>query len=83
MTAMQWKDSYNASLPDYERPAVIEAWYKSGNLDKVSWSSKEVQGLFATYSGDPKNGGTGGTGAGGSGENGGSGKACPPSPALT
>lgn len=51
MTAMRWKDSYDATLSDYERPGVISAFYKNGSLVKVQWSSNEVQSLFVTGSG--------------------------------
>ncbi|KAK1826385.1 hypothetical protein QBC39DRAFT_364592 [Podospora conica] len=69
MNAMQWKDRYDATLGDYERPDVISAFYTSGGLDKVQWSSKEVQSLFVTNSGGSQGagGGNGGSGSNGSG----------------
>jgi hypothetical protein len=63
MTAMRWRDSYDATLGDYERPDAISAFYKNGSLDRVQWASKEVQSLFEA-----------GTGGGGGSSNGTPGK---------
>lgn len=67
MTAMKWKDSYDATLGDYERPAAISAFYTNGSLDRVQWRSKEVQSLFVTGtgSGGASNGGSSGNGTSG------------------
>ena len=64
MTAMKWKDSYDATLGDYERPDAISAFYKNGSLDRVQWSSKDVQSLFMDGTGGgagPGNGTSGKT----------------------
>jgi len=46
MTAMKWKDDYDASLGPYERSNLVKSFYKSGSLDKVEWSSDVVKNLF-------------------------------------
>ncbi|KAK4158055.1 hypothetical protein C8A00DRAFT_39611 [Chaetomidium leptoderma] len=48
MTAMEWKDSYDASAAEYERAPALKSWYTNGSLAKVEWSSDEVQKLFAS-----------------------------------
>jgi hypothetical protein len=30
VTEMEWKDSYDANAPAYQRAPVIEAWYNNG-----------------------------------------------------
>lgn len=46
MTAMKWKDDYDANLGPYERSNLVKSFYKSGSLDKVAWSSDVVKSLF-------------------------------------
>jgi hypothetical protein len=46
MTAMKWKDDYDANLGPYERSNLVKSFYNSGSLDKVEWSSDAVKGLF-------------------------------------
>ena len=48
MTAMEWKDSYDATAAVYERANDLKTWYGNGSLDKVEWSSDEVRKLFVT-----------------------------------
>jgi hypothetical protein len=47
MTAMEWKDSYDATAAAYERNSDLKTWYSNGSLSKVEWSSDEVRTLFA------------------------------------
>lgn len=32
VTEMEWKDSYNADAPAYQRPADVAAWYNNGSV---------------------------------------------------
>jgi hypothetical protein len=52
MTAMVWKDSYDADAGSYEPPAVVKQWYDQGGLASVEWDSKEVETLFETKAPD-------------------------------
>jgi len=48
MTKLMWKDNYDAQAAEYVRADDIAQWYSSGSLEKVSWSSPELKGLFVT-----------------------------------
>jgi len=47
LSNMVWADRYDADAKDYESPSSVKEWYASGGLASVSWSSDEVQKLFA------------------------------------
>ncbi|KAK0638453.1 hypothetical protein B0T16DRAFT_421214 [Cercophora newfieldiana] len=47
MTAMAWRDSYDANAAAYEAPDAVQSWYSKGSLDSVEWSSEDVKRLFA------------------------------------
>ncbi|KAK1834497.1 kelch repeat-containing protein [Podospora conica] len=57
MTRMAWSDGYDADAAAYESPAIVREWYSQGGLESVTWSSPEVERLFAAVStpapGDP------------------------------
>ncbi|KAI2629353.1 hypothetical protein GGS21DRAFT_492277 [Xylaria nigripes] len=46
MTELRWTDSYNPDAPDYDSPAQVKNWYEAGNLQRMTWDSKEVADLF-------------------------------------
>lgn len=46
MTSLTWRDSFDASLPEYEQPDVVKQWYAGSGLSFVPWSSNEVKTLF-------------------------------------
>ncbi|KAK5659364.1 hypothetical protein OQA88_1457 [Cercophora sp. LCS_1] len=45
MTMMEWKDAYDAEADDYVRADLIKSRHNDG-LEKMEWSSPEVQKLF-------------------------------------
>ncbi|KAK4202136.1 hypothetical protein QBC40DRAFT_322371 [Triangularia verruculosa] len=49
MTSLRWRLEYvieGDTVPGYERAAIITNWYQNGSLEKVQWSSEEVQKMF-------------------------------------
>ncbi|KAK4194767.1 hypothetical protein QBC40DRAFT_269827 [Triangularia verruculosa] len=46
MTAMEWKYSYNAEAPAYQRAQNIQNWYKTNFSSSIEWSTKAVRKLF-------------------------------------
>lgn len=46
MAELRWMDVYDTTIGAYERHKNITAWYASGSMDKMQWSSEEVKGLF-------------------------------------
>lgn len=61
-TALKWNDFYTAGAPAYERADSIKAWYRSRSLDRIEWSSEEVQKLFvSSNTADGSSGGPGGS----------------------
>ncbi|KAH6856878.1 hypothetical protein B0I37DRAFT_85929 [Chaetomium sp. MPI-CAGE-AT-0009] len=50
MTTLEWKDSYDANAAAYERSKTIQDWYSDNTLDKIDWSSPELQNLFVSAS---------------------------------
>lgn len=70
MATLQWTDGYDAGAAAYETHESIRKFYDDGGMDKVNWTSSEVETLFATQaSSTPPSGGgeDNSTGGGGSG----------------
>lgn len=59
MTDLTWSSQYDAKAGDYESPKTVKEWYAQGKQASVTWSSDEVQKLFAVEnkSGLPGSGG--------------------------
>ncbi|PNH75883.1 hypothetical protein VD0001_g1664 [Verticillium dahliae] len=70
MTQLKWTDAFDADAGAYESPAEVQAWYDEGGLQKVQWSSDNVQKLFANSASseeESEEGTSGGNGNGNSG----------------
>ncbi|KAK4148060.1 uncharacterized protein C8A04DRAFT_33588 [Dichotomopilus funicola] len=63
LVAMQWRDSYDATAGEYERPSDLKTWYNNGSFDKVKWSSNEMKRLFAIRTPSPTSSTTGNPGS--------------------
>ena len=55
LTNLTWGGEYDADADEYKSPDMVREWYDQGNQASVTWSSKEVQQLFAVENGEPVN----------------------------
>ncbi|KAK5655592.1 hypothetical protein OQA88_5523 [Cercophora sp. LCS_1] len=69
MVDMKWADSYNADAAAYKAPKPVEEWYSKGSLNDVTWSSGDVQRLFAAATDQNPGSGSDGSGSGSSDPN--------------
>ncbi|KAK4160600.1 kelch repeat-containing protein [Cladorrhinum sp. PSN259] len=47
MSALEWKNNYDADAPPYERADTVKALYENGSAADLQWSSEKVQQMFA------------------------------------
>ncbi|KAF2137450.1 uncharacterized protein K452DRAFT_312275 [Aplosporella prunicola CBS 121167] len=47
LTAMEWKDRYNATAAAYESPKEVKSWYADAKNPEPNWTSETVRALFA------------------------------------
>ena len=48
MTAMAWKDSYDADAADYVTPDIVKEHYAANGQYPSSWDSDEIETWFKT-----------------------------------
>ncbi|KAK7212500.1 hypothetical protein V2G26_019678 [Clonostachys chloroleuca] len=46
LSALEWKDRYEANAEDYDSPSLVKAFYDSRGMDRVRWFNDTVKNLF-------------------------------------
>jgi hypothetical protein len=62
LTKMQWTNSWDPSLPEYETPEVVNEYTSSAGKNPASWDMPELQAIF-NGSGPAKSSGASGSGS--------------------
>ena len=50
LTAMQWKDSYDANAEPYMTPDAVKSWYSANGPHPMVWDDPAVEGYFTQSS---------------------------------